>query len=186
MDFENDLSWSVEYAKEYIPELEAKLVQCQRLLKEWLNTPFFETEQEWLEWVSEFRPRVEKALARGDQPPGDCEGVMNKHTPGVWDFRHYKDDEGKAEARVFVEDTDKIIAALFCRHYWIQLTNEEIIANARLIAAAPDLLAALERALWELTLPTFPTKNEHFDTLNIIRAAITKARGDEPPVIESE
>ena len=33
------------------------------LLNEWLDTPFFESKEEWREWVEDYRPRVEQALA---------------------------------------------------------------------------------------------------------------------------
>jgi hypothetical protein len=56
-------------------------------------------------------------------------------------------------------------------------------ANAALIAAAPDLLEALEAAYSVLrnvdsrTLPE-PLMVEHVSTLPVIRAAIAKARGE--------
>lgn len=43
-----------------VPKLEnAERVQkAFALLKEWLNTPFFGTKEEWEKWVAEFRPKV--------------------------------------------------------------------------------------------------------------------------------
>jgi len=32
------------------------------LLKEWLNTPFFQDERDWQLWVDEFAPRVKAAI----------------------------------------------------------------------------------------------------------------------------
>ena len=43
------------------------------LLNEWLDTPFFETKEEWREWVEDYRPRVEQAL--GKDVDGDDEIV---------------------------------------------------------------------------------------------------------------
>jgi|APFre7841882654_1041346.scaffolds.fasta_scaffold108173_2 hypothetical protein len=38
------------------------------LLREWRDTPFFETKDEWSAWVAGFRPRVEALLARFPDP----------------------------------------------------------------------------------------------------------------------
>ncbi|MGD8869011.1 MAG: hypothetical protein PVI01_15385 [Gemmatimonadales bacterium] len=38
------------------------VVRLADLLEEWLHTPYFATEEEWREWVNEFRPRVERTL----------------------------------------------------------------------------------------------------------------------------
>lgn len=50
-------------------------------------------------------------------------------------------------------------------------------ANARLIAAAPDLLEACEAALWELTFDA-PDAWED-EATRILRRAIEKAKGEE-------
>lgn len=67
-----------------------------------------------------------------------------KHTPGPWAIGKNHD----AESEDFIirqgDDPDSpAIASAFVDH--IGLTEEESMANARLIAAAPELLAALER-----------------------------------------
>lgn len=36
------------------------------LLNEWLDTPFFETKEEWQKWVDDYRPRVEQAIAKAE------------------------------------------------------------------------------------------------------------------------
>ena len=36
------------------------------LLNEWLDTPFFETKEEWQRWVDDYKPRVEEVIARVD------------------------------------------------------------------------------------------------------------------------
>lgn len=53
-----------------------------------------------------------------------------KHTPGPW-TAHIEDD------RCCIESTDEHVASLF-------ISSEYGVANARLIAAAPDLLEILE------------------------------------------
>ena len=65
---------------------------------------------------------------------------MSKHTPGPWKA----DDKGKA---VFIP-----LRAHHCEQLGMQVgfvsweDDKESLANARLIAAAPDLLEALKRA----------------------------------------
>ena len=39
-----------------------RVAELEKLLDEWTNTPFFENQDEWLEWVNEYGPRVEAAL----------------------------------------------------------------------------------------------------------------------------
>ena len=37
------------------------------LLKEWLKTPYFETFEEWENWVGDYGPRVEQALVQAKE-----------------------------------------------------------------------------------------------------------------------
>ena len=50
--------------KEANARLIAAAPEMFALLNEWLDTPFFETKEEWREWVEDYRPRVEQALAQ--------------------------------------------------------------------------------------------------------------------------
>lgn len=60
--------------------------------------------------------------------------MKTKHTPGPWELRRIK---GKRKFnRIAVKETGQLICAMF------EAENEEI-SNARLIAAAPELLDAL-------------------------------------------
>jgi hypothetical protein len=78
-------------------------------------------------------------------------GIVVNYTPGPWEVR----DE------VYVVKGSKVIAA----------ASYEGSDNARLIAAAPDLLAALERlAVMDEVAPHICG--------NIARAAISKATGE--------
>ena len=36
------------------------------LLNEWLDTPFFETKDEWQKWVDDYKPRVLQAIAKAE------------------------------------------------------------------------------------------------------------------------
>lgn len=92
---------------------------------------------------------------------------MNKHTPGPWQ---------KAEPFASVKAPGRpCIADCGSRS---DLTAQ---ANARLIAAAPDLLAALERTE-EILLGGDPVETSEpwcqELVLNVIRPAIRKAKGD--------
>jgi len=55
-------------------------------------------------------------------------------------------------------------------------TDAELDANARLIASAPDLLAACQAALGELTDPNRGPSGPE-PTIATVRAALAKARG---------
>ena len=65
---------------------------------------------------------------------------------------------------------DNRIAMLDCENE--ALCDDDILANARLIAAAPDLLAALEGALDALR-----DSGEYPETARLARAAVNKAKG---------
>lgn len=71
----------------------------------------------------------------------------------------------------------RIVAAA---HRWpgmsaVQL--RETLANARLIAAAPDLLEACEAALWELTFDA--PEDWEDEATRILRCAIEQATGED-------
>lgn len=74
-----------------------------------------------------------------------------KHTPGPWglDFDEYGDDPWANghphECTVFSDSTGEPVASLEAQTY--PPNAKELVANARLIAAAPDLLEALKRAM---------------------------------------
>lgn len=83
---------------------------------------------------------------------------MDKHTPGPWWL-----DIGKTDAAIHAGGTIAMISDI--------MTGWR--ANAHLIAAAPDLLAALEWAV-----ETADTEQYEADWYAAARAAIRKARGD--------
>jgi len=65
---------------------------------------------------------------------------MNKHTPGPWEVA-YQDKNGQAVVKA------EHIEVATCWHHSVGAIEEEMHANACLIAAAPDLLKALKVAL---------------------------------------
>ena len=107
---------------------------------------------------------------------------MSGHTPGPWEQSHRKGCDGVYEVfrtQVYpASDPDNTIATL----HWHSVKTDEGFAtdreaNARLIAAAPDLLAALEDALdaWETHNKTGDGMQGHWES--DARAAIAKAKG---------
>lgn len=67
------------------------------------------------------------------------------HTPGPWRFRESKDPKHKAITHFVIESPSR--AAMFLGDVWEskqdQGATDEIRANFRLVAAAPELLDAL-------------------------------------------
>ena len=99
--------------------------------------------------------------------------MSNKHTPGPWFYGDWiKGTKVESSASEWVEiwnidaDGSKGLPFVACKHH-------DEIANARLIAAAPDLLQALIDAV-DLIETVSPFEG---DTLRNARAAITKATG---------
>jgi hypothetical protein len=88
----------------------------------------------------------------GDQPANNKMNTKQEHTPGPWELRGLR----------LVTDKHGVVIA------------ENVSANARLIAAAPELLAALEYIVgWNSHAWNTETARD------LARAAIAKARGGE-------
>lgn len=90
---------------------------------------------------------------------------MSKHTPGPWRLNrrfcfNVEDQNGRTIARINFDHE----------------TYDEAMANARLIAAAPDLLAATEAAL-ALLQADIPD-NWRDRVCGQLQTAIAKARGE--------
>ena len=109
---------------------------------------------------------------------------MNKHTQGPWNSRRqYLGGEGKFTPYVSQGDSAKVLCFMnLSGAYNGYYEQDQAEADAKLIAAAPDLLAALEGIL-----PFIP-KSSVSDggaskysaavvAADAIRAAISKARG---------
>lgn len=92
------------------------------------------------------------------------------HTPGPW--QHY-DDSADATHRHQIAAFGKTVAHVYCT----KGDETSDAANARLIAAAPDLLEAARRALNFIQ----NTEDEFGDNLpsgDALRAAIARATGE--------
>lgn len=101
------------------------------------------------------------------------------HTPGKWRLstpEEYEDD-GFAGSVVSDDDGEVWYIAAVC----LGLPNGQVEANARLLAAAPDLLEALEWAMNQHGLHSEPNlipkqNQDYFDNWHKARAAIAKAK----------
>lgn len=89
--------------------------------------------------------------------------MENKHTPGPWYAESGHEQQNGQLYWQVTDGNDAIMQNQFC---WCHGSQE---ANARIIAAAPDLLEALDRAVAEFDSNT--------DWRMVARAAIAKARG---------
>ena len=100
--------------------------------------------------------------------------VSGKFTPGPWEV-HFLEDGG-FEIHDRRTQWESIV---LCTRYPAAECKEEFAANARLIAAAPDLLAALEHARFAMRAPLDGWKGEvERAALDKAGAAIAKALGE--------
>lgn len=93
---------------------------------------------------------------------------MSKHTPGPWCVR----DLPTAQRYIGPSNDGgaSSVALVLAR---VNLPDEQIAADAKLVAAAPELLAALNRLMGGTT-----TMQDAADANKQARAAIAKAEGD--------
>lgn len=98
---------------------------------------------------------------------------MSKHTPGPWATKEVNDKGAHVLWVMPIKANGHYVAE-------VGVNSPDAQANARLIAAAPDLLEALEHALAELEQTA---NSEHIDPKHYfadIYAAIAKANGETP------
>lgn len=90
------------------------------------------------------------------------------YTKGPWRFH----ENGDGSYTILTEDNKWVIAFIQNGEKW----NEEQIATAKLIAAAPDLLEALQIIVEYWNTPQEGSMNDHIDhSLKLATAAIKKA-----------
>ena len=100
-----------------------------------------------------------------------------KHTPGPWSFVDHSWCDKSVYARL--HETDERRIALFHLDEDASEDEEAVeIANARLIAAAPELLDALQSLLFDAeqfakVIPPY----QNAESIALARAAIVKATG---------
>ena len=98
---------------------------------------------------------------------------MSKHTPGPWWLDH-GDDVNLFNHVGISAETHELLAQVVWR-LDDDKSTPECEANARLIAAAPDLLDALQTMPQSLS----NTEQEWWDWIDKARKAIDKATGEE-------
>lgn len=95
---------------------------------------------------------------------------MSKHTPGPWEVA-YQDKNGQSVVK------GKHIEVATCWHHCVGSIEKEMHSNARLIAAAPDLLEALQMLLKRVIVGYDGLPQGY--GVSKARAAIAKATGDQ-------
>jgi hypothetical protein len=97
-----------------------------------------------------------------------------KHTPGPWRLGDVADDSGRIVKLCPVDQENQSILTVV-DHEGVKFAAVYIDADARLIAAAPELLLALEMLLdWHISETP---EDEEFSAVRGARAAIAKAKG---------
>ncbi len=105
---------------------------------------------------------------------------MSKHTPGPWSTSSVGigDDLSWPIRRVRHDQRgNRIISWIADAHGTQGMDEAERAANARLIAAAPDLLEALEELYWLAT--DSERMGVHMHEYDRAQAAIAKAKGED-------
>lgn len=92
------------------------------------------------------------------------------HTPGPWKF--YDDSNDGKTNRIEIVAIGKTVARIY------HSVPEEDLPNARLIAAAPELLEALAYALKDMEQVQEVACNRLSISIGLARAAIAKATGE--------
>ena len=97
------------------------------------------------------------------------------HTPGPWTFTEGRQERREASTVHRADDKEFAIALVTCE--WMNEQQRlEDIANAHLIAAAPELLEALRDLECEASAELEPTTSVNAAILTA-RAALAKAEG---------
>ncbi|UOF79198.1 hypothetical protein [Caudoviricetes sp.] len=104
---------------------------------------------------------------------------MTQHTPGPWQVESFNDDTACAMVFTVARGTDKPDEGYFVA---IVSATSKDDPTARLIAAAPDLLAACQSAYEDCIMAISgewePDRDGFMATARILRAAIEKAKGE--------
>ena len=94
-----------------------------------------------------------------------------KHTPAPWNAHHFGDDTHAIIGKVNGL-SDAIIAQVLPSDY------DRTPANARLIAAAPELLDCLQWCVGLIDGTHSDTAQDKNEVIELARAAIAKAKGE--------
>lgn len=112
--------------------------------------------------------------------------MQTQHTPGPWYVFHsaYRgrfDDDGPGAFSIGDAPTARSANILCSRYEWPERA-EEMKANAHLMAAAPDLLEALQNIAeyWNQDQNEAAMADACWHAIHTARAAIAKATGERP------
>lgn len=97
---------------------------------------------------------------------------MSKHTPGPWSYR--TEPRSLADSGSYIVGSNGDEPAYICP---LNLTPGAREANAALIAAAPEMLEALE-AIFQARAPQLNFDFEGHPDMQLLVAAIKKAKGE--------
>jgi len=105
---------------------------------------------------------------------------MSAYTPGPWEIQdeHFAKDLDPTTYCCYIGPKGRVSFAnlqAYAKDPEWGMSNEETKANARLIAAAPELLEALAACEAALT-----AEGGWTSTIKLARAAIAKAKGETP------
>ena len=128
--------------------------------------------------LERLRHHVSGAIARGEAAPVVEIAEPATHTPGPWEMGRHATPESCPQFGVYAEngngrDLAHVVSAGTTRH-------AETEANARLIAAAPDLLEALQKltdVLADVYSSEAQAKRALCSASKTARTAIAKAEG---------
>ena len=98
------------------------------------------------------------------------------HTPGPWVLTDGDRFESSCVITTHLRLDESIASIAEVETDWIEPLGSEQRANARLIAAAPDLLFALERMVRQHGSNFISYSGDH--PVSVARAAIAKATGE--------
>jgi hypothetical protein len=105
--------------------------------------------------------------------------MTQKHTPGPWEWAKQRAPNGGAYWDIIEPSRQAHDRIAMCGPWTASRCGVEAAANARLVSAAPDLLAALESAVEWMGQYDNPYMCEWTaEILAASRAAISKATGE--------
>lgn len=106
------------------------------------------------------------------------------HTPGPWRYLEDHDGDAAGQPLTVCDASNNDLANIYSREdATVDISRQAAIANARLIASAPDLLAVVQRSAegWANAIELNLIPEQHVPAATILRdearAAITKAKG---------
>lgn len=113
---------------------------------------------------------------------------MSAHTPGPWQVRHVEYGDNVSENLGVYQCSPHFHEVAYIAYRYLGERDKATEqANARLIAAAPELLDALEN-LYEAFLevpPTTPARLYNQKALAVSRDLIAELRGSDPETVQN-